>query len=578
MAWSKLELQAPEIDLSGLKALIDTIRAFVEMLVGMLEVILQIISVIADPIVAVIKKLVDVLKAAVESFLEDLGAYCLFVPIRKRLKTNFLGLGDITPAWAGELGIFGTADSPVKPRDPVMNQFISDANRYNGGNAGFFKTVVESLFDEGDLNRPIFLDEEDYVGGFVLVIGTDFDPLGFLDDLWKFSGIFSGPDLTPKVPRPKGLQARVLEGLSAQAVGSGKFSTLLLWETPEVPLWTLEDLGGIVLFPYRYAIIRGKNTADALGAGSVIDLMGTRDLKSGATNTNGDMVVIHEDEYDITKVNYLDEKIDATKDDTFYYAVAWKLKAYGASEPIKEGTGTDIDYWYISNVARVVPFPTFPDSTPPDWHRTASIASIFPQFAAILRKLVAEIEGFAAKLVGIADMFKDYIDFLRAEIYRYEYNINHLLDELEKLALKFQLPSGGIYIRPFKGKGGNDYFIADLANSLSAEKNRPPFDAGDEYVAGAVIMAGGNEVLVEALLAGLSWIFGGTPQSAALSGMLDELGEAVESVEDVVYGPDMKKLTDPDTTAFEEIYDEQLKHCGPVVVTPPVFKADMGVD
>ena len=573
MAWKKLAITIPDVGSGTLAELIDKIKAFIETLVGILDVILTIISTIADPLVAIIKKIIEKLKAVVENFLEDLGGYILFVPIRKRLMTNFLGLGDVTPAWAGDLGIFGQPSSEVDPEDGPLNEFLVDANRYNGGNAGFFKTVVESLYDEGDVNRPLFLDEDDYVGGVVLVMGTDFDPLGFLDDIWKLAGLFDGPDLTPKVPRPKGLQARTLQGIS-----NGVFSSLLLWEAPEVPVWSLADLGGIVLYPARYAIMRGRNTIGALGAGSVIDLMGKRDLSSGDTFSNGDMEVIHEGEYDITKVSYLDESISADADDTFYYAVAWKLKAYGAGEAFEENNGTDIDYWHISNVVRVTPFPTLPASTPPDWYRTPSIASIFPEFAAILRKLVAQIEAFAAKLLGAADMLKEYVAFLKTEIARYEKIINDILDAITKLSIKFEMPTAGVYTRTFKGQGGNDFLISDMAKSfLPGETNRPPFSRGDEYVTGVVLMAGGSEGMVDGLISGLSWIFGGASDDG-MDEMLSELGGVVDELEDIQFGADMQVTTEVvETVEFDASMCPLVECCNPSDETTPTFGANMKV-
>ncbi len=571
MAWKKLEISVPDVGASGLADLINKSKAFVESLVNVLEVILSFLGALTDPLVSIIKSIIDKLKETVEGFLEDLGGYILFVPVRKRLKTNFLGLGDVTPSWAGELGIFGSEKSAVDPDNADLNEFLVNANRYNGGNAGFFKTVVESLYDEGDVNRPQFLDEDDYVGGVVLVMGTDFDPLGFLDDIWKLAGLFDGPDMTPKVPRPKGLQARTLQGIS-----NGEFSTLLLWEPPEVPLWSLEDLGGIVLFPSRYAVMRGRNTIGALSAGSVIDLMGKRNLSAGDTFSNGDMEVVYEGEYDITKVSYLDENITADEADTFFYAVAWQLTAHGASETVEEGSGTAIDYWYISNVARVTPYPTLPASTPPDWHRTPSIASLFPQFAALLRKLVAQIEAFAAKLLGASDMLKEYVAFLKAEVARYEKIVNDILDEIAKMEAKFDLPTAGVYSRTFKGQGGNDFLVSDLAKSfMPGEDNRPPFDKGDEYVTGTVVMAGGPEVVVDGLISGLSWIFGGASDDG-MDDMLADLSAAVSDIEDSQFGPDMQPTTEEVAAVEFDCAMCPLTSCS-TTEENPMFSSDMKV-
>ncbi len=541
MAWKKLEISPPDINPELLTGIVDAMRALLETLVGILEGILNFVGVLLDPFAAALKALIDKLKAMVESFLEDLGGYSLFVPIRKRIQTNFLGLGDITPSWAGELGIFGQDSSNISPVDPQLNKFLADANRYSGGNAGFFKTVIESLYDEGDTGRPQFFDEDDYVGGFVIVMGTDFDPLGFLDDLWKLAGLFDGPDLVAKVPRPTGLQARTIKGIS-----NGIFSTLLTWDLPDTPVWTLPDLGGTVLIPDRYAILRGKNTTGALGAKNVVDLMGKRALEAGDTFSNGDMEVILEDSYDITIGSHLDEDVSGNADDTFYYVVAWKLKALGSSEANTEGAGQLLDYWYLSNVARVTPYPTLPASTPPDWYRTPSVASIFPEFASLLRKLVAQIDGFSSKLLGSVDMLKDYVTFLKSEIARYERLVSDILDAIAKLNFKFLFPTSGVYIRSFKGKGGNNFLISDLAESfLPSEANRPPFTRGDEFVAGAIIMAGGSEVAVDGLMAGLSWVFG-SPDSGddEMGQMLAELDATVSDMEDAQFGSGMK-VTQP---------------------------------
>jgi len=560
MSWNKLEISVPNINIDPLTGIIDSMKDLLNTLVGILETILNFAAAFTDPFAAALKLLINKLKGIVEQYLEDLGAYCLFIPVRKQLKTDFLGLGDITPSWAGELGLFGDPSSPLSPLDPDLNQFLTNANRYNGGNVGFFKTILESLYDEGDTNRPQFFNDNDYVGGFVIVMGSQFDPLGFLDDIWKLAGLFESPDLTPKVPRPTGLNAQAIQGIS-----NGTFSTFLTWDLPDTPVWTLADLGGTVLIPDRYAIIRGKNTTRSLGAKSVIDLMGSRTFGEGDTASNGDIEVIKEDSYDITIGSYVDEDIPSEADDTFYYAVAWKLKALKNNEANTEGAGQILDYWYLSNVARVTPYPTLPASTPPDWYRTPSIASIFPEFATLLRKLLAQIESFSAKLLGAADMLKDYVEFLKAEISRYEKMVSEVLDTVKKLQEKFQLPSAGIYIRTFKGKGGNDFFISDLASSfLPQETTRPPFTRGDEYVAGAVIMTGGPEAAVSSLIDGLSWVFGGSPNVTDDS--LTEIDLAINAIESAEFGSDMRPIATG--TATESIVTSFNVAMEPIMAAP----------
>lgn len=586
MGWSKWELSLPDLSPAiDLAEIIDKIKEFLAIIVGILEFILDLIVAFTDPLAAAIKAIIDKIKETVEGFLEDIGVYVLHVPIRKRLATNFLNLGDITPDWAGDLGIFGEglsdADDPgnsgqIQPpwKDPTLNEFLVDANRYNGGNYGFFKTVIESVWDEGDVNRPQFLDEDDYVGGVVLVMGTNLDPLGFLDDIWKLFGLFDlGVDGVPKAPRPTGLKGRAITPIVKSSVNAsgGKFSAFLEWDPVTTPVTSLADLGGIILFPERYAVLRSKNNVNALSANSVPDLMGTRTLSSGATF--GPTEVIFEGPYDPTDVTYLDENIDAEPDDSFYYTIAWKLKGYGASEPIldDEEQGTPYDYWYTSNIVRVVPYPTRPDSTPPDWIRTPSISSIFPQFAYFLRLIVAELEKLAGKLVGALDFITEYVEFLKSEIARYEALVNRILDAIKALQVKFDMPTAGVYFRTFKGQGGNNFFIQDLAMSLrQGYASAPPFHEGDEYVTGVILMTGGPELLVDSLLTLMGWLFGGS--SDPLTSVLEDLDTQVMSLEEQYFSDDLS----PGAAPVEA--ELQLNLCSTPKPAPSVsFNPDMSI-
>jgi hypothetical protein len=560
MGWQKWELDIPDLPIGDLSSIVDKVREVLDVLLGILELVTTFITSISDPIAEAIRAIIDKIKETVEGFLEDVGIYVLHVPIRKRFMTNFMNIGDVTPNWAGDLGIFGEpiadTDDPgnlgqiSSPwKDPELNDFLVRANRYNGGNFGVFKTVVETLNDQGDTNRPQFFDPDDYVGGVILLMGTDFDPLGFLDDIWKLFGIFDlNVDGVPKAPRPQNLKGRAITPVikSAPNDSGGKFSVFLEWDSPEVPITKLTDLGGIILFPERYAILRSKNNVNALSANTVPDLMGT---------TFGDTEVIFEGNYDIMDVTYIDKDIQSELDDSFYYTVAWKLKGYGSSDTIGVDKGESYGYWYLSNIARVIPYPTLPASTPPDWIRTPSVASMFPQFAYLLRLIVAEIEKFAGKLAGVADLITEYVEFLQSEIDRYAALVDKILDALEALKLKFDMPTSGVYFRTFKGQGGNTFLI------------QPPFFQGDEFVTGVIIMTGGPELIVESLITSMSWLFG---SSSELTPFLDDLDTAVVTLENQYFNDDM--TVNPEGAPAEE--ELQLNLCSVPAPAPSVTFAD----
>jgi hypothetical protein len=570
--WKKFEIKLPDIPTGDLTGIIEKIKEFINVIVTILDTILNLIAAFLDPLASAIKAIINAIKKAIESFLEDMGVYLLYVPIRKRLMTNFLGFGDITPEWASDSMLFSEPQSAISADDPVLNEFIVNANRYNGGNGGFFRTVLESLSDEGDINRPQFDNDSDYVGGLIILMGTDFDPLGFLDDIWRLFGLFGDlfPDTVPKLPRPKNLRGRAIT-----KVLGGSFSVLLNWDPVEVPLVHIEDLGGTMYYPTRYAVIRVKNDVRALSAASVIDLMGTRKLSVGTKFNGGNAVIVAEEELDISSVSYIDSNVSATKDDAFYYAIAWKLTAYNQDDTVSQDTGTPLDYWYISNVVRVVPFPTLPTATPPNWIRTPSIASLFPPFADLLRRFVLELENLADKLLGVVDLLKQYVDFLKSEIARYEALINYILDEIAKLTALFDLPTAGIYMRTFKGKGGNIFFETDLAKSLlPGYPGCPPFNKGDEFVTGVIIMTGGYLPDVEAFIAALELFFGGGGDGG-MSDLIAQLGEQVEQLEEVTFGDDMAVSEAKAPVQFDRSMCPLNTCCNPQIPPEPVaFKAN----
>jgi hypothetical protein len=262
----------------------------------------------------------------------------------------------------------------------------------------------------------------------------------------------------------------------------------------------------------------------------------------------------------------LDKKVPYKQDEVLYYAVAWRLKELTAGDDLPDNTdekyvqdssASQTGYWQISNIARVVPSPSYPASTPPDWHRTPSVAEIFPAFARLLRIILAELEKLAEQLASSLDVLSAYVAFLRSEVSRYEAIVNRILDLLAQITLKFQMPAAGVYVRGWKGKGGNTYFLTDLMNSLSdVYPDAPPFHDGDEYVAGAVLLAGGPLPSVTAFIEGISLLFGK---------ISEDVQDLLEQAEDEVSRAEQIQLLDDFTIGTPEVTNtfEPLIKCTP---------------
>lgn len=553
-SWSKLSLELPNFDWADkFVEFIEKVQEILNVFVTMLETLIDFLAaLIEDAFIQLIKKLIDELKKLIEGFLDDLGLYMLYVPIRKRIMTNFMGLGDITPSNKALSALFQNNQQAMQGQagDPIKKEFLTDLNRYMGGNYGFYMTVLESLYDKGDVHRPQFDNSDDYVGGMVWVMGTALDPFGLLDDIWRLIGLFGDllkTTTTPTVPVPTGLVARAI---AYPTDTTEKASFLLEWDTMPFPIVTLPDLGGIRYTPKRYAVIMAKNNPKAMGAQNVVQLLGTRQLSKGMTADNGTITVVEEADYDFTKVAYVIKDVAAKKNDSFYFYIAWKSEVYGDVNDDWGDKVTELDYWDLSNCAYVTPYPTLPRSTPPDWIRTPSIAELFPEFGYLLRLMLAEIEKLLDKLMSPAELLKQYLAFLKREVERYAALVNSILEQLKKIAELLNLPKnvGGIYARKFFGKGGNQFFLSDLANSLApGYPNAPPYTRGDEYVLGMVWLAGGPRALVEAAMGMLDIFF---PIQEEREDMISSLGDEIETMEQQFFGEDMQP--EPEPAAFDE--------------------------
>ncbi len=571
-AWEKLEISAPDFKAADFTDAIDKIKEFISLLVNLLELILTFIQAIADPLAAAIRTIIEKLKEYLESFLEGLGVYGIYIPIQKRLVLNFMDLGDVTPSLATKLGIFAQADEGNQPIDPAMSKFVDNMNRYKGGNAGFAAALVGSLYDDGDICRPQFVSEDDYMAGVTMVMGTNVDALGFLDDIWKllglFGNIFSDSGGAGRLPTPTGLTATPMMNTYGGNAPRGQsiVDVFLKWDAAAFTTVKDPDLN-VVFAPDEVAIIRVKNNVNALSSTSATELIGTEELREGVISGGGDAEVISVKPYKQLETTYIDSNLgDVYPDDSFYYAVAWKLRGWNEGEEFTEGGGTELARWRVSNVARVTPSPTLPKPTPPNWYRTPSVASMFPALARLLRLILANLDRILSKFLSAADILSAYIDFLKAEIRKYERIIQKILDLLKEITLTFDMPTAGIYYRTWDGKGGNQFFVNDTLLSLTnGYPNAPPFHQGDEYVTGLVLLAGGPAPSVAAFKASISLFFGNMDED--LQHLLELMEDQVDQIEQV-FGDDMT----PDFDVVEDNFSDNFES---VIVCEPTEEREV---
>lgn len=558
--WKKIAFQTPDIPTEPIENIIGVLRQTLNLILVATKAALAAARLINDPIVTTLEAIVKEVEDTLESLLDDVGGYVLQVPIKRRLVQPFYGITDVTP----ELSLPISALNPTTNKyiklndwqvfaDPTLTEEIRNndpgrmanwaaSNKYAGGNAGFLNTVITSLYDQGDANRPQFNSDRDYVAGIVLLAGTNVDLLALLDAIMRLGLIFGGRNF-PNFPRPQNLRAITRGGITPRTISNGTSDGTvyisLAWDPPPFPITSLTDLGGMNFRPVRYAILRGRNATALFNAKHVLEVFPTPDLTEG--RRAGDIEVIKEGRYDATRVGYEDRITGVNAGDTFYYAVAWQLQAFGADEEIREYTGASdekiLPYGILSNIARASLNTHIGAGQRPDWTRTSSLREVVPPVAAVLDRIMQIIRSLASRIIGASQATEELLQFIENEINKYTSIAERILNEVERLLYLLQPMDVGIYAHIFYGQGGNQFLIQDLGTNLfnRNDPNAPPFWEGDEYVTGYVFMAGGRNPNVDVFVNAIGWLLGlkkGGSTRTAIEANMDTVTEAYDALEE----------------------------------------------
>jgi hypothetical protein len=482
------------------------------------------------------------LKAAAEDLTKDTGLYVLLVPPARRT-----AIPDRVKEAMGDLGLASFPLSPTRLGDFVTSSalpaetmaFLTQASSAQGGSAAFMRLVAAAISDEGDPNRPQFTGSE-FVTGLVLLAGaSDLQSLGgtlrFLHTVFDPLAS-SGTFVAPGVIVPQNLRARVVAGATRPAV-------LLEWE-PHEPAQQVKGLDTWSRI-HQVAVLRSSSPA-LLEARSVASLFGGAEIRAGqqagpVTVTGiSEVDPVHPERF---QTNYRDEDPALVLGDDYFYAVAYAQK-WGTYLDLMTGGGTDTGFEVLSSVERVHyedRFAGSAKSTPPDWVRTPSVFGLVPRLRGYLTDLLLSANQWSSVASGYSSLLQTAASWLGTEIDKFEALTADMAGALQVLsALAGSRISTGIYARGFesstadvnRGLGGVNFLLSDLAKALSAEAGRPPFDRGDEYVAGLVLLAGGPSLAALApVKTALGLLFGTSSDANAITAAAAQIAAVVEQAE-----------------------------------------------
>lgn len=488
-----------------------------------------------DAVRSVLSSATGAVRSGLNALLDDAGAYVLLVPLPKK-GLGYLLAGSSAPPTAPTGAL--AAEVPQAVRDlPAWREAFSPARLYVGGNAHFLKTVGEALFDAKDPNRPK-LQNATYWGYAAAVAGST--DLGAAMALATYFAQFADKKqqgsggLSPT----RGAGDIVVSGLRASPSGRALLCVLDWSAIRSRPI----DSTGWTAVPVEYAVIRSTGV-EAATARAVLDLLPSALPTAGMTGRHGSKVLKVVTSDGIVR-RYVDEEtLDPAT--TYYYHVAVRTKLVppgGSSEP-----EVVQPYTLLSSPARYRPQADrngdARGGNPPDWYRTPSVARLIPAFDRVIdqaMEALASAEAVTADGLDFGDTVISTIDAQIERLRRIEEEVQTLLGQIVNI---YAVPNAGVHLCLRTGQGNASTVLSDLASSLGnlSDPDRPPFDAGNEYVVGIVaLVAAPSEAEFLKAWALLKLLFGGSsdvdPQLAGVQSIPESTPEPAPPLDDPAPG------------------------------------------
>lgn len=525
MSWQSLNLKDTEA-VQSLNTIQSTLSPVVETLAQILEIVKSIIEFLTNLIVdipdldtAALKAAIEAVRAILEDLISGAGCYFLALPIR---------IVNVVP---DEEILF--APDPGGAEN-ALTVFLPPVGGGSGGNWGLMKDVVESLSDQKDTLRPQF-DQDAYVAGLVVVAGAD-SYLDIIPLIEKLKRLFSGEKNAAQgegfggedFPRPRGLtaeiapaaigaKAKLVNRLSGTGTSEHPYAVRLRWDLPS-KVQTLTEYGAPI-----------KVTLEKIYIYRSFD-----PIPKALTFEDMEQFKIAEFDFDGLIDDFFDDTIELGK--KHYYAITYQAKGEQGDLIVEDLTPypafTDI---YVPVEINLLPR----KGIPPDWIMLPNPIALIPGITDVVDDVNAFLDTLEARLENKQDKFKEYVLALSNEINRYISKADSIVATIRQIVNLLEAPDIYIGYNTFSGKGGNNFFVNFLGESLQddTDPNRPPFDRGDEVVTGFVIYLGSETAgKIERFLSVLEFLFKSTGAAAEESykEAADSINYALDEIEEQI--------------------------------------------
>lgn len=555
--WQGVALETPQA-LKDLATLLNTFTTTVDGILALVTEALEFIklldSALVSPVIAALKAALTAIDTAVETLQQSVGVYTLLVPpivpeeigpaLRKAMDETGFKLERTIPYAAVK------ALTDALPVVPELGSITPLLRTVQGGNIGFMRTVLESIYDENDLNRPQ-LKPSDYVAVAYLV-GFVNDPVALLQ-LAEFFNVLTGRKvpITGGVPAPTGIH------LAPSNPGA-----LIKWARQSTTFANLGVYGWKITKVY---VVRTTDVA-VTSKRDAASVFYTNNLAVGVMEAGVTEVIAEFEHQTLGLVTAQYQDRTELKDKTaYYYAVCFK-----AESPDKKATALSpfsnwVKYYADEDAA---PAPPSGRGADPNWIFGPMLSSYDAVNGA-----VKSVKRFTKKTRSDLDsggsQVSDYIDQVVEEGRYYQRRATEINTQIKKIQQLLNAANqASLHLRISHGSGGNTFLISDLTKAFDPTNPDPmaPRYTADELSTGLVLVAAApGPALIAPFLTFLQGVFGG---AGALVSQLDQVLASLDVVASTfeTAAVDAAPSTGTSRGAIQ-IGEADPGHCVPV--TPP---------
>lgn len=445
-----------------------------------------------NPVEAALRATLAEIEEFVDGITGNTQCHAILIPIRKKIQRR-------TPS---QLGNF--RDLVTNFNDPTYG-FIQASRSATAGTPVFWRTLVESVKDVGDTNRPDFPSTYATTGVCVLAAADTLTDLQV--PLQLFANLFLGNlRLSPT--------ASVLPVVQDLKVSSGAIQggtgVSLRW-TPLAPVANLPLFTGDTVVAKEIFLVR---TSDPLSQGfsNWMDLFIHEPLDSPTDlQEKGNAKVIARIQNHGFVRSYVDTTNVLDPKTTYYYAACVRYTIEGVVQPMGA----------FSNVVRVsrrAPSRATSRGVPPDWVATPTLLQLIPPLNTVVGRVKLGLSRLGTRTLsntGNAQLLASTLTQIERLVQTWEQTFSEVQDVTDRLQVITSLGApGGMYATTItKETGGIDGWLAELAKRLSDETDDSRPQVSDSAVViGYVIVAGAPRLPeLKALRALLELFFGSHP-------------------------------------------------------------------